>query len=129
MTGFKVLFRWLPAAGMMGLIFYLSSLTSTELPYFGTWDFVLKKGAHALGYAFLGLAYYYALPGRLSIFYKLLLAWIMALLFALSDEFHQSFVQGRTSSLQDVAIDVSGAALALLAAAGYSSNSSSKSRS
>ena len=53
----------------------------------------------------------------------------MAILFALSDEFHQSFVEGRTSTLRDVLIDGIGATVALLATVGYSSNSSSNSRS
>jgi VanZ family protein len=51
----------------------------------------------------------------------------MAVLFALSDEFHQSFVRGRHSALRDVGIDSLGALLALLAATVYSSNSSSSS--
>jgi len=73
----------------------------------------------------LGLSYYYALPNRLSTPYRWITAWLMAVLFALSDEYHQSFVSGRTSSLVDVMIDGGGAGLALLLGAGYSSNSRS----
>jgi VanZ family protein len=50
-------------------------------------------------------------------------------LFSLSDEFHQSFVQGRHSSLRDVLIDGAGAATALLFGSLYSSNSRSNSTS
>jgi VanZ family protein len=113
---------------IMGLIFFFSSLPSEKIPYYGGLDYIIKKGAHALGYGFLGLSYYYALPRSLSRLYRWVLAWIMAILFALSDEYHQSFVQGRNSSLGDVAIDGFGAILALFLGAGYSSNSRSNSK-
>ena len=123
----SILLRWAPSLVMMGLIFLLSSLPSDKIPYYGTLDYLIKKGGHALGYGLLGLSYYYALPRSLSTVYKWVLALIMAVLFALSDEYHQSFVEGRTSSLTDVAIDTLGAIIALFFGAGYSSNSRSKS--
>ena len=119
--------RWVPAFILMVIIFTLSSLPGDSLPYFGFWDVLLKKGGHALGYGLLGLAYFSALPRRLSFGYRWFLALFMAVLFALSDEFHQSFVVGRASSIGDVVIDGFGAALALMIAAPYSSNSNSKS--
>lgn len=124
-----MILRWLPALGLMAAIFLFSSTPASHLPYFGTIDLLVKKGGHATGYALLALAYYFALPPRLSPGYRAVLAFIMALLFALSDEFHQSFVEGRTSSLRDVGIDSAGAAAAILFSMFYSSNSSSKSNS
>jgi hypothetical protein len=121
--------RWVPAFIMMALIFMLSSLPANRLPYFGAVDFLVKKGSHATGYALLGLAYFYALPPRLSAGYRAVVALVMALLFALSDEYHQSFVEGRTSSLRDVFIDGGGATIALVIASFYSSNSRSRSAS
>jgi len=119
------LLRWLPALALMATIFTLSSMPASRLPHFGPFDLWIKKGGHATGYALLALAYAYALPSRLSLAYRLSLGFIMAVLFALSDEFHQSFVEGRTSSLRDVGIDAAGAAAALLTAGFYSSNSRS----
>ncbi len=121
--------RWVPAVILMAIIFVLSSLPGDRLPNFGLWDVLLKKGGHAVGYGLLGLAYFSALPRRLSFSYRWFLALFMAVLFALSDEFHQSFVNGRASSFGDVVIDGFGAALALMIAAPYSSNSNSKSTS
>ncbi len=121
--------RWLPALLMMIVIFVASAQPASRLPDFGAFDLLVKKGGHALGYALLGLAYFYALPSRLSPSYRAVVALLMALLFSLSDEFHQSFVEGRTSSLRDVVIDGFGAGLALLIGTVYSSNSSSKSSS
>jgi VanZ family protein len=121
--------RWLPALIMMVAIFTFSSIPATNLPDFGPYDFLVKKGGHAIGYAMLGLSYFYALPRRLNAGYRWALALMMAVLFALSDEFHQSFVQGRTSSLRDVMIDGTSAAITVALAAIYSSNSRSKSNS
>ena len=121
--------RWIPAGAMMVLIFVASSQPASALPYFGSLDFLVKKGGHAIGYALLGLAYFYALPARLPVLYKAALALLMAVLFSLSDEFHQSFVEGRTSTFRDVMIDTIGAGIALSVASVYSSNSESSSRS
>jgi len=43
-------------------------------------------------------------------------AWLIAALYASTDEFHQSFVPARTASIYDVLIDSSGAFTALAAA-------------
>ncbi len=128
MSGSPVL-RWLPSLVMMALIFAFSSLPASVLPHLGALDLLVKKGGHALGYGLLGLAYFYALPPRLSYGYRWLLALLMAVLFALSDEYHQSFVEGRGSTITDVMIDSAGASLALIMGAPYLSNSSSNSTS
>src|SRR3989304_4215403 len=96
-----------------------------ELPFFGRWDIWVKKGGHALGYGLLGLSYFYALPPRLSSGYRWWMAWLLAVGVALSDEFHQSFVEGRGSTLLDVGMDSFGAGLSLLLGAAFSSNSDS----
>jgi VanZ family protein len=114
---------------MMALIFFLSSLPSTRIPYYGAIDVLIKKGGHALGYGLLGLSYYHALPRRLSKLYRGMTAILMAILFALSDEYHQSFVAGRSSSLTDVMVDTVGASIAVLLGGSYSSNSKSNSKS
>jgi VanZ family protein len=128
-TSSNSILRWAPAFVMMAAIFALSSLPAERLPFFGEYDLLVKKGAHAVGYAMLAVAYFIALPSRLSPVYRGVLSFLMAVLFALSDEFHQSFVRSRHSALRDVGIDSLGAALALLVAALYSSNSSSSSTS
>lgn len=45
-----------------------------------------------------------------SMFY----AFLCSFLYAISDEFHQSFIPGRSASLSDVWVDTSGSLLALL---------------
>jgi VanZ family protein len=43
-----------------------------------------------------------------------LLAWLAAAIFAVTDEFHQSFVPSRTASPIDVMIDICGAMIGLI---------------
>jgi VanZ family protein len=91
--------RWLPALALMIVIFLFSSRPGDELPSFGGWDHFVKKGAHAVGYGLLALAYLRALPKQ-----NYVLAWILALLFSATDEFHQSFVPGRNASVVDALV-------------------------
>jgi VanZ family protein len=116
------LLRWVPALAMMTAIFILSALPASKVPTFGVYDVYVKKIGHAIGYGLLGVSYYYALPTGLPRTVRWFMALGLSMGFALSDEFHQSFVVGRTSSLRDVAIDGMGALLALFLTAGYSSS-------
>ena len=118
--------RWLPAVATMVVIFMLSSLQSSQVPNFGLLDSLVKHGGHFLGYALLGATYSYALPRRFSAIAKGVLAIILALLYALSDEFHQSFVPGRNPSWFDIFVDLLGASTAAFLMARYSPNSNSK---
>ena len=54
-----------------------------------------------LGYGLLVWSYWYALAMRPN---KRWLAWFLAILYAVTDEYHQSFVAGRSSSAWDVLI-------------------------
>jgi len=106
---------------MMIAIFAFSSIPSVEMPNFGLLDFLVKKGGHALGYGLLALAYLRGLKGRETEIEtgRFLIAWVLAVLFSATDEFHQSFVPGRHPAATDVIIDAVGAALALFIAGRY----------
>jgi VanZ family protein len=94
----------------MAVIFAASSTPGQELPRFGGWDTVMKKGGHAAGYALLAMAYARGLAnGRRATWPHLLWAAGLAGLYGLSDEFHQHFTPGRQPTLADVAIDACGA--------------------
>ncbi len=103
--------RWLAIAGWMALIFFLSSLPQLPSPPDPWVDLIFKKGAHFTVYAVLALLFRRALPPGRSIW---ALSWILAVLYAASDEWHQSFVPGRHPQLTDVLIDACGAATGLL---------------
>ena len=93
--------KWLPALVVMGVIFWFSARPSDELPNFDWADRLVKKSGHMVGYAVLAISYSHAL-GRQT--YRNGLAWILALLYAITDEVHQSFVPGRNPSVWDVLI-------------------------
>ena len=102
----RVLTLWLPVFAWAAVIFAFSSIPSLSTGL-GTWDTVLRKGAHLTEYAILGALLYRAL-GREA------LALAVGIAYAATDEFHQRFVHGRHSSPVDVAIDAVGLALGML---------------
>ena len=103
--------KWLPALLVMGIIFWFSAQPSDELPNFDWADRLVKKSGHILGYAALAISYAQPLGTRK---HSKWLAWIMSILYAVSDELHQSFAPGRNPSIWDVLIfDNIGALLGL----------------
>lgn len=56
----KNFLRWFPALALMAAIFIFSSVPSEEMPSFGFWDTLVKKGGHAAGYGLLALTYWFA---------------------------------------------------------------------
>ncbi len=96
----------------MGFIFWLSA--QPDLPHAPEpWlDTVVKKTGHAVLYGVLAWFYLGALRGDGPLSARVrFLAFGLAVLYAVTDEVHQSFVPGRTPSPWDVVIDGIGAAL------------------
>jgi VanZ family protein len=109
--GRGLLARWLPVIVWMALIFTFSAQpTLPSLPG-AFWDTLMKKGAHFTVYAVLAALSWRALEPRRGAFGW---AWLLAVLYACTDEWHQSFVPGRHPMATDVLIDACGAATALL---------------
>jgi VanZ family protein len=102
----------------MTLIFYLSSIPGEQLGPDTLAVTLIKKAGHAFTFGVLAALYLYALKGKISLVETqgvfFLLSLFLAFLYALSDEYHQSFTPGRHSSGHDVIIDVCGALLALV---------------
>ena len=100
MTDSRGLTHWLPVLLWAGVIFALSSIPSLGTGL-GTWDLILRKGAHMTEYAVLALLLVRALGREAP-------ALALGVLYAASDELHQAFVRGRHASPIDVAIDTVG---------------------
>jgi len=109
---------WAPPLAWMALLFYLSS--QSNLPSFQTYDFFVKKGAHLTVYGVLYFLLFRAFHAGRPVrgpFLPRTYAYpaVLSVLFAVSDEIHQSFVPFRTASLRDVIIDCVGISLMYLA--------------
>ena len=103
----RVASTWLPAVAWAGVIFAISSIPSLGTGL-GTWDVILRKGAHMTEYAVLAVLLARALGREAP-------ALALGILYAASDELHQAFVRGRHASPIDVAIDAVGLLVGLIA--------------
>jgi VanZ family protein len=112
---------YLPPLGWAAVIFLFSAQTKIPGPDVIAVDFVIKKAAHVFVYAMLYVLLYRA--GRMTLsttnaaretrFW--LVPFLICFAYAASDEFHQSLVIGRTSTLRDVGYDMLGALISFLA--------------
>ncbi len=132
----RIWIRWMTLLGWMVLIFLLSHqdgeasahlsesvknhlkaiLRFFHLAGYGDghseWGWIVRKIAHMTEYAIL-----FVLNFRIISLYRpphqsLLLSVASCLVFALSDEFHQTLIPGRTGTLADVGIDMTGVLVA-----------------
>ncbi len=112
------LMLWGPVAAYMAAIFVLSS--QATLP--GS-SLTPDWTQHGIAYAGLSLVTLRATAGgRWSRVggWTVSLAWAIAALYGVTDEWHQSFVPGRMADIRDVVADAAGAALGLAAAWAWS---------
>lgn len=116
---------WILSIVCMGVIFYFSSRTADEssaqsdtvlnwlISIFGDnkfTTFIVRKSAHCLEFTGLcvlfNCAWYFTLNRKAP-----LIAILCSSLYAVSDEIHQLFVEGRSCEIGDWAIDTFGAVL------------------
>ncbi|MDM7998197.1 MAG: VanZ family protein [Acidobacteriota bacterium] len=111
------IYRWGPAVLIMSIIFIASATPGSKMPEFGYWDLGVKKGGHMIGYALLGAAFCHALHGtRRAAKHFFIWAFVLTVLYAMSDEVHQTFTAGRTPAILDVGIDAIGGCMGIAAA-------------
>ena len=106
---------------------FASMSSDAQAAAINTWSFPVRKAAHLGEYAMLGLlasnaCIQLARARGSEVCLRsdgkrlLLVAFVLCVLYAASDEFHQLFVDGRSGQLRDVAIDSCGAAIGVLVA-------------
>jgi VanZ family protein len=103
-----ILRYWLPLASYLGAIFYFSNLSD---PTPGVDVPINDKVIHFLQYFPLPFLFFRAFKNAATRAFKshyFLYGIALAVLYALSDEFHQSFIALRDASLFDFAADVGG---------------------
>lgn len=95
---------------MMVAIFVFSATPSKDVEH-NVLRYIFNKSGHVIGYTMLTLSFFRAFEFSKK---HLWLAWLLALLYAVSDEYHQSFVPGRQPAAFDVLVyDHAGALIAL----------------
>ena len=104
----KILSAYLPPIIWAALIFFLSAqnkLPSAPRPIL---DLILKQGAHVGVYAILHFLMWRAIkitsdqPSQMKLKF---IPLITVFLYALTDEFHQSFIPGREATWVDIGLD------------------------
>ncbi|TYP72699.1 VanZ family protein [Paenibacillus methanolicus] len=113
------LLRFVPALLWMGIIFSLSSRTGDEMNTFLPWFQALFPAmssfdwGHFVAYFVLAITFDYGFGSRGDRLTVKALIVCLCLLYGITDEYHQSFVGGRSPDIQDLRNDTIGAALAV----------------
>ncbi len=121
------IFWWAIVIAYLGVIFYFSGRTATEsatqsgsildfirniLGDNALSDFIVRKSAHFLEFAglsfLLNIAFFVSTSSR-----ELTVSTLLAMLYAVTDELHQSLVPGRSCELRDWCVDAAGTILGM----------------
>jgi VanZ like protein len=103
----RAISRFGPPLALMAVIFVLSAQPDLSSGL-GVWDLIGRKIIHAASYGLLWWLWHRALG-----YSSPLAAAAIAIAYAASDEFHQSFVEGRHGTPVDVLIDTAGVLIAM----------------
>lgn len=117
LSAVRTLVRFAPALLWMAVIFALSSQSSLPPPP-GISSLIASILGHLVAYFTLAclLAFALAPDWRLTRS-RMVAVVVICVLYGISDEIHQSFVEGRTASLFDVGVDAVGAVAGVYVAA------------
>ena len=77
-------------------------------------QFIVRKSAHFIGYMILGILASGLILQYENINKKYPLAFLICVIYAISDEIHQLFVPGRAGQVRDVLIDSAGSFLGII---------------
>ncbi len=112
-TPFRRAARFLAALAWCALIYAASDRPDLRVSDDDLLDFVLRKTAHVVVFGVLVVLIERALHGEgLSWRWSIPTAWLATFAYACSDEWHQTFVEGRSGQVSDVGFDMLGATLA-----------------
>ncbi len=102
--------RFAPPILLMAVIFALSAQPDLNTGL-GVWDLILRKCAHMTEFGLLWFLWWRALGyGSRAI------PAAIAIAYAITDEIHQGFVEGRHAAISDVLIDSAGVLIAIAVA-------------
>lgn len=102
----QVLKRWLPAILIMSVIYWISSWPGQTIKDAGLGGEGIHVNGHFVLYFLLCMSFFKATK-------NILLSALLAFVYGLTDEYHQSFVPERSSSLKDIIVNSSGIMVAV----------------
>lgn len=107
-------FRWGPAVLCMAAIFFLSS--HPKLPKVpGLWELSFgDKIEHGIAYGVLGALIWRGLSKQRPKWWQIFATIVLSAAYGYSDEWHQSFVPGRSRDIMDLTADTVGSAIAAI---------------
>jgi len=106
---------WLPPILWAVIIFLFSSHPTGTASNVDWQDFSIKKFAHMVEYAVLTVLVYRAfINSKVNQKRSLIVAFLFAVFYGMSDEIHQSFTPGREPTVRDVVFDTIGASVATI---------------
>jgi VanZ family protein len=110
----KKLFIWSAAVIWMAVIFSLSSVRGSGYHSPNTLYFIERKSFHIIEYFILFILFYEAFSRDFKFNKSLAFSAILAFIYGISDEWHQTFVFGREGTTRDAVIDLAGILAALI---------------
>jgi VanZ family protein len=102
---------YLPVLLWMAVIFFFSSRERVSVSETYSINFLFFKTLHVLEYTFLMVLSYRAIKQTTPRFAGIL-AFVICVAYAVSDEIHQTFIPSREGRLRDVIIDAIGSGFA-----------------
>ena len=123
-----IIISWLLVVACMCFIFWMSGFNATEssgmsdsiirkiLAVFGEEfsSFVVRKAAHMLEFCGLAMALFNAIHITFNKKATPIIAFACTVLYAVTDEIHQLFVEGRACRIFDVFVDSFGAVIGII---------------
>jgi len=100
----------------LAAIYYLSNNTLNEFVIVTDWwEFIIRKLAHMFEYGVLTYLIFRILgqTEKRHVNWNLFWSFAFTIMYAISDEYHQSFITGRTGTYRDVIIDSAGSLVAI----------------
>jgi VanZ family protein len=117
----KLLKYWAPVVLWMGVIFIFSSYPTVKTSEVLWKEFFIKKSAHIIEFGILALLIFRALRNTYNLSQKNtnLISILLASLYGVTDEYHQSYTSGREPTVRDALFDFVGSFLAVIIVSKY----------